>query len=102
MAKKKVRKLTAAQKEGKVPEQAGSAPKAEGETPPVSAVPAAGVGRFIQYLREVKVEFDKVTWSSRKETVGMTVSVLAISFFFAAFLGLSDFILSKLIGSLLY
>jgi preprotein translocase subunit SecE len=30
------------------------------------------------------------------------VAVLAISIFFAAFLGLSDLILSKLVGSLIY
>ena len=110
MAKKKVRKI-AARKEGEALQagssgSSGSSATSAGQAEGAGAVPAAvasgPVGRLVEYLKEVKVEFGKVTWASRKDTVGTTVAVLAISFFFAVFLGLSDYILSKLIGSLIY
>ncbi|UKL14458.1 preprotein translocase subunit SecE [Dissulfurimicrobium hydrothermale] len=53
------------------------------------------------FLRDVKTEFDKVNWSNKKETVSMAMAVLAISIFFAAYLGVVDLILSKLVRFLI-
>ena len=50
-----------------------------------------------EFLREVKIELKKVTWPSRKETLASTVVVLITVIISATFLGLVDFILSKII-----
>ena len=64
---------------------------------------AAGIGKpnFIeatfQFLREVKVELKKVTWPSRKQTIGSTVVVLILVLLISIFLGVVDMGLSQLI-----
>ncbi len=50
-----------------------------------------------QYLREVVYELRKVVWPSRKETIGSTAVVLVIVGISAAFLGIVDLILSRLV-----
>ncbi len=50
-----------------------------------------------EFLREVKIELKKVTWPSRKETLASTAVVLITVIISAYFLGLVDFILSKII-----
>ncbi len=69
--------------------------------------PAAGVATGIakpnfieatvQFLREVKVELKKVTWPSRKQTIGSTVVVLVLVLLISLFLGVVDMGLSQLI-----
>jgi preprotein translocase subunit SecE len=54
-------------------------------------------GQSMQFLREVKVELKKVAWPSRKQTLGSTVVVLILVFIIAAFLGVVDMALSKLV-----
>ena len=54
------------------------------------------VGKSIQFLREVKAELKKVTWPSRKQTVGSTVVVLVLVMIVAMFLGVVDMGLSAL------
>ena len=54
------------------------------------------------FLKEVRVEFDKVTWPSKKEIIAMTSAVLAITFFFTAYLGLVDVSLTKLVSLFIY
>jgi len=54
-------------------------------------------GTWIQFLREVNVELLKVTWPSKKETVGTTIVVLVFVFVIAVFLGVIDIGLSSLI-----
>ncbi len=53
--------------------------------------------RAIEFLREVQVELKKVTWPTRKQTTGTTVVVVIFVFIVAAFLGVFDFGLSKLV-----
>ena len=60
------------------------------------------IGRAIQFLKEVKVEFEKITWPSRKETVALTISVLGFTFFLTMYLGVVDISLSKLVRLLIY
>jgi len=104
VSKKKVRRLAAGQGQKKGPEAGGVTHEpSKAAIEPAASLPAVGwVGRFVEYLKDVKVEFGKVTWASRKDTMGLTVAVLAITSFFAAFLGLTDILLSKLIGLILY
>jgi preprotein translocase subunit SecE len=49
----------------------------------------------IQFLKEVKSELVKVVWPTRKETLRITLVVIAFSLVMAAFLGLVDFGLSS-------
>jgi preprotein translocase subunit SecE len=64
---------------------------------------AAGIAKpnFIeatfQFLREVRVELKKVTWPSRKQTIGSTVVVLVLVLIISLFLGVVDMGLSSLI-----
>ena len=69
--------------------------------------PAAGIAAGIakpnfieatfQFLREVKVELKKVTWPSRKQTIGSTAVVLVLVLLISLFLGIVDMGLSQLI-----
>ena len=55
------------------------------------------IGKTAQFLREVKVELKKVTWPSRKQTIGSTVVVIALVMIISVFLGAVDLGLSSLI-----
>ena len=57
----------------------------------------AWVDTVRSYLREVVYELRKVVWPSRKETMGSTAVVLVIVGLCATFLGVVDFILSRLV-----
>jgi preprotein translocase subunit SecE len=57
--------------------------------------------KSIQFLREVKVELKKVTWPSKKQTIGSTAVVLVIVTIISLFLGIVDFGLSGLIRAVL-
>lgn len=59
------------------------------------------IDKAIQFLREVKVELKKVTWPSRKQTMGSTVVVLVIVTIISLFLGFVDAGLSGLIRAVL-
>jgi preprotein translocase subunit SecE len=52
----------------------------------------------VQFLKEVRVEFKKVTWPQRNEIIGSTVVVILASFVVAFFLGFVDLVLQKLLG----
>lgn len=52
--------------------------------------------RSLQFLREVKIELKKVTWPSRKQTMGSTLVVIILVMIISLFLGMVDFSLSKL------
>jgi preprotein translocase subunit SecE len=56
--------------------------------------------RVTTFLQDVHAETKKVTWPSRKDVIGSTVVVIVAVFIIAGFLGIIDFILSVLIGSL--
>ncbi|MBC2711627.1 MAG: preprotein translocase subunit SecE [Desulfosarcina sp.] len=90
-----------------------SSPAAQGKTQPVVrktytpvSKPTAVkektfIDKGIQFLREVKVELKKVTWPSRKQTMGSTVVVLVIVTIISLFLGVVDAGLSGLIQTVL-
>ena len=58
-------------------------------------------GNWIQFFREVKAELTKVTWPSKKQTIGSTVVVIAFVFIISLFLGVVDFGLSNLVRLIL-
>ena len=82
-----------------VKKKPAAAPK---KNPPAAAgATAVAKPNFIeatfQFLREVKVELKKVTWPSRKQTIGSTVVVLILVLLISLFLGVVDMGLSQLI-----
>jgi preprotein translocase subunit SecE len=74
---------------------------------PVPAKPKTAGGedgflqKSIQFLREVRVELKKVTWPSRKQTMGSTVVVIILVVIISLFLGVVDFSLSSLMRAVL-
>ena len=58
--------------------------------------------RSIQFLREVKVELKKVTWPSRKQTLGSTAVVIILVTIISFFLGAVDIGLSSLVKLVLH
>lgn len=57
--------------------------------------------KSVQFLREVKIELKKVTWPTRKQTMGSTVVVIILVMIISLFLGLVDVSLSKLMQAIL-
>ncbi|HEC69108.1 MAG TPA: preprotein translocase subunit SecE [Candidatus Omnitrophica bacterium] len=51
--------------------------------------------RIPSFLKEVKEELKKVSWSSRQELLNATVIVLIGSFFLTLFIALSDLLLAR-------
>jgi len=49
------------------------------------------------FLKEVKIELTKVSWSTRQELIGSTVVVIAVTFIMAVFIGLIDIFLSYIL-----
>jgi preprotein translocase subunit SecE len=56
--------------------------------------------RAVQFLREVKIELKKVTWPSRKQTMGSTLVVIVLVIIISVFLGIADMGLSTVIRAL--
>jgi len=57
--------------------------------------------KFWQFVKDVKVEFSKVSWPSREELIQSTLVVIVVSMLVAIFVGIVDLGLSKLITLLL-
>lgn len=51
----------------------------------------------LQFLREVKMELQKVTWPSRKQTIGSTAVVIILVIIISVFLGVVDLGLSNIV-----
>ena len=86
------------------PGSAESGRKAEAKRPaaPVSVLPASEpadnvMTRAVQFLREVKIELKKVTWPTRKQTMGSTLVVIVLVMIISLFLGLVDLGLSTVV-----
>ncbi len=52
---------------------------------------------FIQYLNETKAELKHVSWPTRTQAVRFTVAVIIISIVTAYFLGVFDFLFTKVL-----
>jgi preprotein translocase subunit SecE len=57
--------------------------------------------RLKAYLVESYYELKKVNWPTRSETVNLTIIVIAISLFVAAFLGVLDILFSYILEHLI-
>jgi preprotein translocase subunit SecE len=49
-----------------------------------------------RFIKEVRIELNKVTWPSREELKGSTILVIIVSVFFAVYIGIIDMLLSYL------
>lgn len=49
----------------------------------------------VKFLKEVKIELSKVVWPTRQEAIRLTLVVILISGLVAAFIGMIDFVLAK-------
>lgn len=59
------------------------------------------MGQVAGFFSEVKVELSKVTWPTRQEVIKLTVLVLIISAIVGLYLGVLDFIFTKLVELLI-
>ena len=55
------------------------------------------VKKITNFLKEVKIELNKVSWSTRQELIGSTVVVITVTFIMAVFIGLIDILLSHIL-----
>ena len=55
----------------------------------------------MEFLREVRGELKKVTWPSRKQTVGSTAVVIILVAIISVFLGLVDMSLTEIVKLLI-
>jgi preprotein translocase subunit SecE len=69
--------------------------------PSVKERTSGTIDTITQFLREVRIELSKVTWPTRKDTIASTSVVLVIVILIAAFLGIVDLGLSRLMRILL-
>ncbi|MBM3143441.1 MAG: preprotein translocase subunit SecE [Chloroflexi bacterium] len=56
---------------------------------------------IVRFYRETVGELRKVTWPTRQEAVNLTIIVLIVIFGMSAFLGVLDYLFSKLFGLIL-
>jgi len=63
--------------------------------------PADWVRDGRQFLSEVQTEFKKVTWPSQQEYVGGTIGVIVVVAIVTVVLGLADFVLGRLVQTIL-
>ena len=59
------------------------------------------MGAGVNFLREVRTELVKSSWPTRKELVDSTGVVILAVLLFSVFVGVSDFLLSRIIGFLM-
>ena len=71
------------------------------DKPSVKERTSGTIDKISQFLREVRIELSKVTWPTRKDTIASTSVVLVIVILIAAFLGIVDLGLSRLMRILL-
>lgn len=58
----------------------------------------SGIRRF---YRETVGELRKVTWPTREEAINLTIIVIVVTFGMSAFLGIVDFLFSRLFALIL-
>ena len=61
----------------------------------------AAIGKFFNYLKDVKLEVDKVTWPSKQEVFVTTVIVFILASIFALFFAVVDTIWYRTVSKLI-
>lgn len=55
------------------------------------------IDTFMTYLKNVRAEVRKVKWPTQRQATQLTVLVIAVSLLIAAYLGVFDFALARLL-----
>ncbi|MFH0935934.1 MAG: preprotein translocase subunit SecE [Candidatus Omnitrophota bacterium] len=58
------------------------------------------LGKPVKFIKEVRAELRKVSWSTRQELIGATLVVIVATFLAAIYIGGIDLVLSKLLSLL--
>ncbi len=58
------------------------------------------IKNFVTFVKEVKGELKKVSWSSRDEVIGSTSVVIITVALLSVFIGVVDFILARIVSIL--
>jgi len=58
-------------------------------------------GGIRRFYRETVGELRKVTWPTRQEAINLTIIVIVVTFGMSAFLGIVDFLFSRLFALIL-
>jgi preprotein translocase subunit SecE len=56
------------------------------------------VGKIQKFIAEAVVELKKVSWSTKRELIDSTWVIIISSAFLGVFIGVTDFVLSRLIS----
>ena len=59
------------------------------------------INRALQFLTQARAELKKVTWPTRKQTLASTAVVMVVVAIIAIYLGVVDFILAKVVKTIL-
>lgn len=51
----------------------------------------------LEYIKDTKVELSHVSWPTRRQALAFTALVIGISLAFAVYLGLADFLFSRVV-----
>lgn len=54
--------------------------------------------KFVNFLKDVKLEMGKVSWSTRDELIGSTIVVLVSLAILSIFIGVCDIVLSTIVN----
>ncbi len=54
--------------------------------------------RIVRYFRETRAELRKVVWPSRREATRLSLIVVSVTLAMSVFLGIIDWVFSRLIG----
>ena len=59
------------------------------------------IRKISQFVKDVKLEMNKVTWPTRDELTASTTIVLVVSLVLAVFIFVADFLLSRIMDLIL-
>ncbi|MFA5093100.1 MAG: preprotein translocase subunit SecE [Candidatus Omnitrophota bacterium] len=56
------------------------------------------IAKPVNFLKEVRTELSKVSWSTRKELLASTVLVITVTAIMTVFIGIVDLVLSRFLS----
>ena len=59
------------------------------------------MNKIIQFLKDAKVELEKVNWPTKQQTINYTLTVVGISIAVALFLGGLDYIFEQILNNVI-
>ncbi len=75
-------------------------PHVGGSSPPWPAI-FVMFKKVLNFLDEVRLEFKKVVWATKKDTISATISVIVFVIIVATILSLIDYLLSMALNAIL-